>query len=206
MPGVTGNHKIGIRCNSRVGFGSARARSNSHTKRPQRLRRCQSSSPPLYRRRGHGCCSRAVRHGWFCGRSNRRDKTKSARNQAGDEHHVRALEADRRRSPERRIRRGRPRRRPLSFFRCTAGPIHLQLCRCRPSAGGASCQAARCAMASNQRSRSTPSPRWTRSKSTNVGKGDLRMRPLAGAAPRDLATRGRRPAKPKGFAERDGLS
>src|ERR1700733_5764938 len=103
--------------------------------REQRLRRYQSSSPPLYRRRGHDCCSRPVRHGWFCGRSNRRDKTKSARNQAGNEHHVRALEADRRWPPECRICRGWARRWPCSSSAARLALRHLQLCRCRPSAG-----------------------------------------------------------------------
>ena len=89
-----------------------------------------------------------------------------------DEHVVRSAEADRRRRPERRLRRSRPRRRPAGHSAARLALRHPQLRRRRAAAGGGglpgdravsarlrhdalSLRATRSATASSRRSRST---------------------------------------------------
>ena len=65
----------------------------------------------------------------------RKRRPSIARDQAGNEHLVRPAEADRRRRPECRIRRGRPRRRSCGHSAARLALRHPQLCRCRAAAG-----------------------------------------------------------------------
>ena len=59
----------------------------------------------------------------------------AARNQAGNEHLVRLAEADRRRRPQCRIRRSRPRRWSCGHSSARLALRYPQLCRCRAVAG-----------------------------------------------------------------------
>ena len=59
----------------------------------------------------------------------------AAGDQAGNEHFVRAAQADRCRPAQCRIRRSRPRRRPRRHSAARLALRHLQLCRCRAVAG-----------------------------------------------------------------------
>ena len=97
-------------------------------------RRNRPSSPPLSRRRGHDRRCRPARpDGSADAQSSARPA--AARDQAGDEHVVRPAEADRCRRPERRIRRGRPRRWPAGHPSARLALRHSQLRRCRAAAG-----------------------------------------------------------------------
>ena len=100
----------------------------------QRLRRYQSSSPPLCRGRGHGVAAAPL--GMFGSASaNRRAEAKAARNKAGDEHIIRLAQADRRR-PSRMsdtLKPAPPRVR--RSFCCTAGPTTFIALSMSPFAG-----------------------------------------------------------------------